>query len=215
MKITKYPQSCFLVELKDKRILIDPGSYVYSALPLKPENWQKIDVILFTHEHSDHFDLESLKIILRNNQPKIITNQAVQGKLKDAGIESLDIEPGEMTNVDNVEFMGVKSKHGPLPGGGQPPEVIGFLIDRQLLHLGDTVKSDKVPAEIVLIPMCGQVCFSPKDAVKYLKKIKPQLAIPMHYHNENYITDTAVFAKAFEEAKIPYRILEERESITV
>jgi len=215
MNLTKYPQSCFLIELKDKRILIDPGSYVYADGSFKPEDWKKIDVILYTHEHEDHLDINALKIILQNNQPKIITNAACQKMLNEAGIPSLTVEPGEMTNVENIEFKGIKAKHGLLPSGDKPPEVIGFLIDRMILHTGDSIDTDKVQAEIVLICMCGQVCYEPKNAIKYLKKVKPSLVIPMHYHNDNFITDTQVFTEALDKAGIKYRILKNKEAITL
>lgn len=31
MKITKFPQSCLLIETKGKKILIDPGTLMYSS----------------------------------------------------------------------------------------------------------------------------------------------------------------------------------------
>lgn len=38
MKITKYPQSCLLVETNDKKLLIDPGSLKYQDKFL--EEWK-------------------------------------------------------------------------------------------------------------------------------------------------------------------------------
>ena len=93
------------------------------------------------------------------------------------------------------------------------PDVISFLIDRQVLHLGDTIKSDHISADVVMIPMCGDVCFSPKQAVKYLKKVKPKLVIPIHYHNDNFITDTNVFVEALDKAGFEYRIMKDKETI--
>ncbi len=216
MKITKYPQSCVLIELKDKKILIDPGDYVYQKTDMKPENWTGIDLILLTHEHSDHYEPDSLKIIMNTNPgAKIITNTAVSKLLEKERLSCQTVEPGEYINLENIEIKGIKSQHGPLPSGDPPPEVISFLIDRRILHMGDTIKSDQVPAEVVFIPMCGDVCFSPKDAVKYLKKVKPQLVIPIHYDNEKFITDTNVFAEALEKGGFEYKILKDKETVEV
>ncbi len=216
MKITKYPQSCVLIELKDKKILIDPGNYVYEKTDFKPENWQNIDLILLTHEHSDHYEPKSLKIIKDNNPgAKIFTNTAVSKLLAKEGFAGQIIGANESINLDNIEIKGIKSQHGPLPSGDPPPDVISFLIDRRILHLGDTIKSSQVPAEVVFIPMCGDVCFSPKEAIKYLKKVKPQLVIPIHYHNERFITDTSVFAEALAKAGFEHKILKDQETIII
>ena len=44
MKITKFPQSCLLVETKDKKILIDPGSLKYKDEYFNI--WNTVDLIL-------------------------------------------------------------------------------------------------------------------------------------------------------------------------
>ena len=72
MKITKYPQSAILIENhKDKKILIDPGSYCYNE-NFTADNWGKIDILLVTHTHSDHCLPEAIKIIKQNNPDLII-----------------------------------------------------------------------------------------------------------------------------------------------
>lgn len=49
MKITKYPQSCLLVETKGKKILIDPGTLKYKEEYF--DVWNNVDIILITHKH--------------------------------------------------------------------------------------------------------------------------------------------------------------------
>src|SRR5438477_6122337 len=79
MKITKYGHCCMLIEESKLRILTDPGAYSTSQNEVKG-----IDLILITHEHQDHFHVESLKKVLENNpNAKIITNSSV-GKLLEA-----------------------------------------------------------------------------------------------------------------------------------
>jgi len=72
MKITKYPQSCLMVETNSKRILIDAGGLKYQNKFL--EEWQKADIILITHKHGDHIKSDVLKDI---NIP-IYSTQEVQ-----------------------------------------------------------------------------------------------------------------------------------------
>lgn len=52
MKITKFPQSCLLIETKEKKILVDPGNLKYKEEYF--DIWKQADVILITHKHPDH-----------------------------------------------------------------------------------------------------------------------------------------------------------------
>ena len=58
MKITKYPQSCLMIETNNKRILVDAGGLKYQDRFL--EEWKKADVILITHKHGDHIKSDVL-----------------------------------------------------------------------------------------------------------------------------------------------------------
>ncbi|MEZ4931941.1 MAG: MBL fold metallo-hydrolase [Saprospiraceae bacterium] len=70
----------FFFRLNGKNILVDPVfgqlSFLmprYSELPIDPNKFNNIDYILLTHDHRDHCDLPSLKILSKNNpQVKII-----------------------------------------------------------------------------------------------------------------------------------------------
>ena len=60
------------------KILTDPGTYSTQQNEVK-----NIDVVLITHEHQDHFHIDSLKALLKNNpQVKIITNKSVGALLE-------------------------------------------------------------------------------------------------------------------------------------
>ena len=52
MNITKYPQSCIVIENGSERLIIDPGSLVNPKFTT--ESLLPVDAILITHEHQDH-----------------------------------------------------------------------------------------------------------------------------------------------------------------
>ena len=79
MKITKYGHACLLVEEGGgASLLIDPGSM--SILPAL----SKLDAILITHEHGDHFDIEKIKTIRAEHPEVQILTQVSVGKILDA-----------------------------------------------------------------------------------------------------------------------------------
>ena len=64
MKITKFPQSCLLIEANNKKILVDPGN-----LKFKEEYfdvWNSVDVIFVTHKHPDHCNIDVLERLNKN-----------------------------------------------------------------------------------------------------------------------------------------------------
>src|SRR3989344_5644853 len=50
------------IEENGVRILTDPGTYSTQQSEVK-----NIDFVLITHEHADHFHIDSLKALLKNN----------------------------------------------------------------------------------------------------------------------------------------------------
>ena len=107
MKITKYPQSCILVETKGKKILIDPGTYVYEQTDIKPEDFKDIDVISVTHKHSDHCFPEALKIIKENN----LQDKCDRRYIKIAGCPKLKKLFGCRDRVKGFTMMKYLKKH--------------------------------------------------------------------------------------------------------
>ena len=75
MKITKFAQSCILLETKGKRILVDPGSIQFEESLL--EQWKDIDILLVTHKHGDHIHVPALKRII-TEKTKFYTSQEVK-----------------------------------------------------------------------------------------------------------------------------------------
>ncbi|MBI1224942.1 MAG: Zn-dependent hydrolase [Bacteroidetes bacterium] len=71
----------FFFRLNGVNIIVDPvfGKLTpftprYSELPVLPEKFTNLDLILITHDHRDHCDEQSLKLLLRNNpNTKVIT----------------------------------------------------------------------------------------------------------------------------------------------
>ena len=169
MKITKYGQSAILIEnYKDKRILIDQGSYCFGETGFTPNDFGKIDILLLTHVHSDHFVPEAIKTIKENNSKLLVLgNEQVKAKLNASDLDCVVIKSNEIRNIDDVEIKGIKQEHGNLPSGDPKPDNIGFLIDNKIYHTGDTIyMQDKPSAEILFVPICsnnGAIISLPKS----------------------------------------------------
>ena len=62
MKIQRFAQSTFVIENDDgKRMLIDPGTSGYAGCR-NMTDYGKVDLVVITHSHQDHFDVGGTKL---------------------------------------------------------------------------------------------------------------------------------------------------------
>lgn len=214
MTITKYQQSCFLIELLGKTLLIDPGNYAEKANLLRPDQLEKLDAILITHEHADHCSPSFIKQFVDRFHPLILTNEATQTKLKEEGIDAEVLMPGENVQLDDVTVTGVEQRHGDLPSGNPFPEDIGFLLNNSIYHPGDSRIMDAPPkADILCCPIAGpEMDFAGSHDL--IEKVSPYLVIPMHYANqEHYPCEPKQFLSYAADLVTEVRLLEDGERI--
>ena len=97
MRITKYEHACLLIE-EARTVLIDPGNFTRESGLLDITTLPKLDAILYTHEHQDHFDLALLKD-LQGKFPEvvIISNPAFVSQLKSENIQATSSVPTWLT----------------------------------------------------------------------------------------------------------------------
>ena len=225
MKITKYPQSCVLIETKGKRILIDPGKFVYEQTDIKPEDFKDINILLLTHRHSDHCLPEAIKIIKENNPNMVILgNSEVKDVLNKEEIEIETVKVGDIKEFDNIKIEVVKAIHGICPVNknpdGVPKENNGFIIDDDEIrayHCGDTIAFyPDFNVDILFVPICGHgVVMEPDIAVDFCGLFESKLVVPMHYDSPNHPKGTEKFEEKIKNTNLNYKILKNNESIEI
>ncbi len=71
-----------------------------------------IDAILFTHEHADHYHLDSLQILLEKNpDAQIFTNTSVSVLLKTENVDHIIIEDGQTVDFEGIILTGYGVHH--------------------------------------------------------------------------------------------------------
>ena len=217
MKITKYPQSCLLVETKGKKILIDPGTLKYKEEYF--DVWNNVDIILITHKHPDHCNTEILEKI--SNNIKIYSTQEVQDANKTLNINI--IKENDIIELDSIKVEVVHALHGYQPllkGAKEINENVGYIIDdgeNRLYTTSDTIcfKND-YKSDILCIPVTGYgLTMSAFEAALYSKEVGATLTIPIHMDNPAFPADFKFIEEMFNKYDVEYEILENEESIEV
>ncbi len=217
MKITKFPQSCLLIETKERKILIDPGTLKYKEEYF--DIWNNVDIILITHKHPDHCNIEVLEKI--NKNVKIYSTQEVQEANKNLNINI--VKENDVIELDKIKIEVVHAIHGYQPllkGDKEIHENVGYIVDdgeNRLYTTSDTIcfKND-YKADILCIPVTGHgLTMSAFEAALYAKEVGATLTIPIHMDNPAFPPDFKYIEEMFNKYEVEYEILENDETIEV
>jgi len=172
-----------------KIIHVDPVSRYadYSKLP-------KADMILVTHEHGDHLDPETIKI-LRTEKTALVLTEACTDKVEGGIVmKNGDVQTVEGLNIEAVPAYNLvhKRDNGQLfhPKGIGNGYVLTFG-DKRVYVAGDTENTPEMKAlegiDYALLPMNLPYTMTPEMVAEAAKAFKPKVLYPYHYGK----TDTA------------------------
>lgn len=157
------------------------GSKVLYIDPYEvPENLEKADLILVTHDHFDHLDIKSIKRLSKADTTLVTPKGCFV-----EGYDTCSLDESEERVVKDVKIKTVPAYNVNKPfhkkgGVGYIVEIDGIRI----YHAGDT---DRIPemksieVDVALLPIGGTYTMDVKEAVEAAWDIKAKVYIPMHY----------------------------------
>lgn len=222
MKITKFNQSCLLVETNNKKFLIDPGNIEYEESLLN--DWEDIDYILITHRHGDHCNVEAINKIVKRDNAKIYTTKEVANNTD--LINPIIIKQGNIIDLEDVKIEVTKAIHGFFTkmkkSGGEIFENVGYILDdghKRLYTTSDTINfNNDYKCDILCMPFNGNgLTLGIIDGVMFAQDINPELLLPIHMeHPLPYMNPDIDKLKAeIEKAGIKYKLLDVKETIVI
>ncbi len=204
MIITKLGHCCLLIETKGKRILTDPGSFTIES----SSKLTNIDFILFTHEHQDHYHLDSLKTILQNNPHAVVySNSSVDELLIKENIKHIRVNHADAILLGDIQVTGIGEKHAIMHKSIPASSNIGYLIDEKLWYPGDSYTDPKRPVDVLALPVSGP-WMKIGEAIDYAIMLNPRKVFPVHdairFESQHTLT-----AKILEEKGIIFEVMVE------
>lgn len=192
--------STVLIEQGGLRILTDPvfrhrvlhlRRHPEVRTQLKPD---RVDVVLLSHHHFDHFDRPSLRSISR--EATVIGGPGTAGLLRREGFRRvLELSPGETADLGSVGVRATPAEHE----GARTPlhregEAVGFVVegDDSVYFAGDTdlysgLEEVARDLDLALLPIwgwgpsIGPGHLDPDRAATAVSLITPKVAVPIHW----------------------------------
>ena len=212
MKLKWLGHASFLLKTGGKKIYIDPYAGDYS---------EKADIVLVSHGHVDHCDIEKLSMI-RTPETVIYTSEALAEGISPGNV--VIMSPGESKDINGVTVYAVEAynyKRFRSPGVPYHPEgtQIAFIVEsegKRIYHAGD---SDYIPSmdelediTLALLPIMGRAVMDVDEAVEAAIGIEPEMVMPMHWRS----SDPEEFRrKVVDSSDLKVILMEEGEEITL
>ena len=224
MRITWLGQAGLLFEKNGFKIMIDPylsdsigalNPSKHRRFPVDEKVFQlKPNVMIFTHDHLDHFDPETAEKFLHiNSSVTVLSPQTVWDKVRryPGNHNHVMVSPGTTWTENGIRFTAVKAEHS-------DPKAIGIILDdgeKKYYITGDTLYNEAIFSQIpndifaVFLPINGQGNnMNMVDAANFAKRIGAEITVPIHYglfddiQIETFSIENKITLKLFEEMEI-------------
>ena len=175
MKITKLGHCCLVIEEQGVILLTDPGAYSTAQTEVK-----NVDAIIITHEHPDHFHIQSLKTVLQNNpRAEVLTNTAVGALLAKENLTYTLVEHGQSHRIREVLLEGFGREHAPIYPSLTSVQNTGYFINNKLFYPGDALYNPEKQIDVLALPVAGP-WRTIAQAIEYALALKPRACFPVH-----------------------------------
>lgn len=193
-----------LFRMDNMNVYIDPvrSSGNYNNLP-------KAEIILVTHEHYDHLDIDLIND-LKKHETTIFTNGAAASKVPHAIVmKAGDSQKAGNITIEAVAAYNIVNQRSP----GQPfhPKGVGvgYILNyggKRFYIAGDTENTPEMKAlkniDVAFLPMNLPYTMTPEMVADAARVFKPKILYPYHYGD----TNTEIIQKLLKDSGIEVRI---------
>ena len=156
--------------------------------PYKVENdMHDADIIFITHNHYDHMDNASIEKI-KNEDTIIVAPKSMEEIIKKIEFKNyILLNPNEETDIDDINIKTIPAYNKEKQFHPRNNNWLGYIlkIDNITYYIaGDTdatEEAENVKCDIAFIPIGGHFTMDVEEATELIKKINPEIVIPIHY----------------------------------
>lgn len=149
------------------------------------------DVIVCTHFHRDHYDIDSIPLLMNNQTTKLFCPTDCKSDVNKEWISQRRVnfvKPGENYSLEEFELSFVNCDHGK-----GAPEAVGVIVDIdniRIFEAGDTcLRLDRIneynhrgSIDVLIAPINGMYGnMNSRECAMLTAALNPRIIIPCHY----------------------------------
>jgi L-ascorbate metabolism protein UlaG (beta-lactamase superfamily) len=174
MQFTKLGHACVRLEKDGGVLVIDPGAFSGD------DALAGADAVLVTHEHFDHVVPDSLRAALAERPGlRLWAPESVTGQFAEFGDRARAVRHGDEFTAAGFGVHVYGSEHAVIHPDIPTVPNVGFLIDGDIFHPGDSYTVPEDPAGTLLLPGSGP-WHSTAEMIDYARAVGPRRGFIIH-----------------------------------
>ncbi len=175
MEFTKFAHSCVRFDDGDRTLVVDPGIFSDNDAAL-----DGADGVLITHEHADHVVPDVLRAALQgNSRLRVWATPAVAGQFEEFGEQVVAVGAGESFDAVGFAVRTFGGQHAVIHPTIPVIANVGYLIDEQVCHPGDSLIVPAARVDLLLAPIHAPWSKA-SEVIDYVVAVRAPRTIGIH-----------------------------------
>ena len=182
------------------------------------------DVLIATHFHRDHFDIDAIPSLMANGHTKLFAAEDCRGSVAQLEMKENNItyvKPDMTCECGDFTIDFVNCDHG-----AGAPQAVGAIVhvdDKIIFETGDTcLRLDRIgeipqPLDVLIAPINGAYGnMNETECALLAEALHPKVTVPCHYGMfASHHGDVGLFYEIMKKKRLPLLIMQQGEQFTL